>query len=553
MQLLPSIDDLKAKIRFEDETGHIWLAEQRMLLLHSSSFGALRSELITSLGLDRARGVLQRMGCASGKVDAQLARKFRPGMTDLEAFIVGPQLHALEGIVRVEPVKLEVDVAAGKHYGEFYWDNSFEATEHIRTLGVHTEPVCWNQIGYASGYTSEFMGKPILYKEVECVGCGDKRCRIIGKPIDEWEDGDELAAYYSPVSMAETLYTLKDEVRNLRYSIAEQSQPSDIVGDSAAIKDSLHLLKKAAECDVTVLMLGETGVGKEAFSRALHKMGPRNNGPFIAINCAALPKELVEAELFGVEKGAFTGAEKSRPGRFERAHGGTLFLDEVGELTEKAQAKLLRVLQTGEFDRVGDVATRKVDVRLVAATNADLEKMVAEGKFRADLYYRLNVFPVAIPPLRERMDDMPGLIKKFIGKYSAQYSKRIAGVTDMTLNWFMQYSWPGNIRELENAIERGVILAQNDGMIDTAHLFAKLEPSECNGSSSINHNGGLVNADQSDNQLLLELIDGSTSFDRMEEKILKAALEKTKGNVSAAARLLHMGDAQLRYRLRKYG
>lgn len=548
----PSIQDLKDKILFEEEKGCIWLGEHRMLLLHTSTFGALRSELISSLGFERAKGMLMRMGYASGMSDARLARKIRPDVTEEEAFAVGPQLHGLEGVVKVEPVKLEIDMAGGHYYGEFNWYHSVEADEHVKALGLHDGPVCWNQIGYASGYTSEFMRRPIFYKEVECVGKGDRHCRIIGRPLDQWEDGKELALYYSQESIAETLYSLSDEVANLRSSLSEAVQPEQIIGRSPLIKQALQLLRTAANSDVTVLMLGETGVGKEVFSNALHQMSPRHDRPFVAVNCAALPKDLIEAELFGVEQGAYTGAEKPRPGRFERAHGGVLFLDEVGELTERAQAKLLRVLQTGEVDRVGSVATRKVDVRLVAATNSDLEKMIKDGRFRADLYYRLNVFPVHIPPLRERLEDLQGLVKKFIGRYNTKYGKQVPGLTDRAMEWFRSYGWPGNIRELENVLERGVLLAPSGCLIDTSHLFAQLEPSETSAGSRIAAEGGLVPASECTRRTFQDLVKQDFSLDDLESELMKMALQESKGNVSAAARLLKLGDAQFRYRMKKY-
>ncbi|HHJ36200.1 MAG TPA: sigma-54-dependent Fis family transcriptional regulator [Gammaproteobacteria bacterium] len=549
---LPSFNDLKNEIHFDEDGGHIWLGEHRMLLLHSSTFGAMRSQLIKELGFDRAKGMLLRMGCASGKVDAQFAKKIRPDVDLEEAFLVGPQLHALEGIVRVEPIKLEIDIANGHYYGEFYWDNSFEAEEHVRAMGLHTEPVCWNQIGYACGYTSDFMGIPILYKEVECVGCGDKRCRIVGKPVDQWDDIKEIESYSSQESIAEMIYSLKDEVSHLRSSIANQTQVEEIIGESPTMKDALRLLHTAADCDVTVLMLGETGVGKEIFSQALHKISKRSQKPFVAVNCAALPKDLVEAELFGVEKGAFTGADKSRPGRFERAHGGILFLDELGELSSEAQAKLLRILQTGEFDRVGDTATRKVDVRIIAATNSDLEAKVQEGGFRADLYYRLNVFPVTIPPLRDRTEDLPGLIKKFLGRYNVKYSKQVAGVTNLAMEWFKRYAWPGNIRELENVIERGVLMTNTGNLIDTEHLIARLEPEHSIVGSGINTQGNIVGAEESSVDTIESLVNSGMAFDDLEKQILIVALSNTNGNVAEAARALKMGDAQLRYRMKKY-
>jgi two-component system response regulator HydG len=195
------------------------------------------------------------------------------------------------------------------------------------------------------------------------------------------------------------------------------------------------------------------------------------NIPLIAVNCAALPEQLIESELFGVEKGAFTGAQQSRPGRFERAHGGTLFLDEIGELSASAQVKLLRVLQEGELERIGDTRTRKVDVRVVAATNVDLKQAVEEGRFRRDLYYRLNVYPVTIPPLRDRKEDIALLAQRFLEKYLVRHSKKVLGITDQAMHALKQYSWPGNVRELENVIERGVILAPAGGRIDLADLF----------------------------------------------------------------------------------
>lgn len=551
----PSTIDLMDNIRFDADSGRIWLNEQRMLLLHASSFGALRNELIESLGIERAKGVLLRMGGASGRADSKLARIIRSEATDEEAFVVGPQLHTLEGVVHVTPIVFDFDIVAGKFYGEFYWDNSFEAAEHVRLMGLHSEPVCWNQIGYACGYTSEFMRTPVLFKEIECVGKGDKRCKIIGKPKSEWEDGEEMAAHFSRESIAETMYTLSDEVFQLRSSLKEKESVSaaGIVGWSGALKSALNLVQVAAGYDVPVLFLGETGTGKDVLSQYLHKLSARENKAFIAVSCAALPKDLVESELFGVEKGAYTGAEKSRAGRFERAHGGTLFLDEIGELPEGVQAKLLRVLQSGEIDRVGCTSTRKVDVRIIAATNVDLEKRVEEGTFRADLLYRLKVFPVHVPPLRERKEDIPALTRRFIDKYNTKYSKQLLGVTDKVMDVFEKYSWPGNVRELENIIERGVILSQDNANIDTSLLFSNMQVS-MEGSA---HTGLTADGRISDEQVvnidpLSQLLEDGLSFEDLEQQVLRAAIAKTKGNVSAAARLLNLGDAQLRYRLKKH-
>ena len=413
-------EDLRARVHFCAETGQIWLHEHRMLLVHAEAQATLRKELIDTLGMERARGLLTRMGYASGVRDAELARTRAEDSSDLEAFMTGPQLHTLEGIVRVTPIKLELNRHSGQFYAEFLWEHSWEGQWHRHHYGIHSEPVCWTQIGYACGYTSAFMGRTILYKEVECTGMGHNNCRIVGKPAEEWDDAAEQMRYFNGESIADQLIDLQTQVVQLRSSIGDRDQmPEDVTGASPGFRAAYELLKQAAGSHISVLLRGETGVGKEVFARSLHEMSPRSGKSFVAVNCAAIPHELVESELFGVEKGAFTGALVSRPGRFERADGGTLFLDEIGDLPASAQAKLLRVLQEGEIERLGDQKTRKINVRVVAATNANLQQLVKEGRFRSDLFYRLNAFQIVIPPLRERKQDIPLLAKHFLAKHSA--------------------------------------------------------------------------------------------------------------------------------------
>ena len=239
---------------------------------------------------------------------------------------------------------------------------------------------------------------------------------------------------------------------------AGQQDFEDIVGTSAALKGVLHQVEVVAPTESTVLILGETGTGKELIARAIHTISSRSRRPFVKLNCAAIPSGLLESELFGHEKGAFTGAVAQRIGRFELAHGGTLFLDEVGDIPLELQSKLLRVLQEQEFERLGNTRTIRVDVRLVAATNRDLAQMVAEKQFREDLYFRLNVFPIRIPPLRERAGDIPLLVRHFVDRYAERMNKRIETIPEEAMAALCRHAWPGNIRELQNFIERAVIL-----------------------------------------------------------------------------------------------
>ncbi|MEJ2466934.1 MAG: sigma 54-interacting transcriptional regulator [Candidatus Thiodiazotropha sp.] len=550
--------NLPSEFKLSLNEGRILLSDQRMIMLHIGAMGSLRKELIETLGIERARGLLTRMGYASGVRDAQLSRKLMPDASDEELMMMGPRLHMLEGIVKVSPIKIDIDIANGKYFGDLIWEHSYEADVHLEQFGVHTESVCWTQIGYATGYTTEIVGRFILYREPECCGMGDRHCRNVGKPIEEWDgDVEEDLRYFNPDHIADQLLKLQEEVAHLRYSLDEETAPGDMVGSTPPFLRTCEMLKKAGESNVTVLLLGETGVGKEMFARALHSISSRADRNFVAINCSAIPEALIESELFGVEKGAYTGAQHSRPGRFERAHGGTLFLDEVGELSPAAQAKLLRVLQEGEFERIGDSRTRKVNVRLVAATNVDLQQAVDAGRFRADLYYRLNIFPIVIPSLRERQDDIPALVNRFLEKYTALHGKRITGISERALRALKNYDWPGNIRELENMIERGVIIAANDTQIDIPHLFPSVNIEQSSATpppaSQVAESIAIQQSPAPGLDRMLDLLlDQNIPLATLEKNLLDRAVNRARGNLSFAGRMLGLTRPQIAYRLKKY-
>jgi DNA-binding NtrC family response regulator/predicted hydrocarbon binding protein len=550
---LGEVLELPIPLQLQLQPGHITLEQHRMVLLHADAMATIRKELIDTLGEERARGLLTRMGYASGKRDAELTRRQLPEASDEELLSMGPLLHSVEGSVKVSPIRLSIDIAGGNYMGEFLWEDSYESEMHRDCFGMHTEPVCWQQIGYACGYTSAIMGKDIFYREVSCTGRGDSHCRILGKPVEDWEDIEEDLKYFKPDRVADQIIQLQQEVEHLRYSLDDADSLEGMVGESESYKQTCNLLRKAADSLVTVLLLGETGVGKEMFARALHGISPRAKNNFVAINCAAIPEDLLESELFGVEKGAFTGAQQSRPGRFERAHGGTLFLDEVGELSAAAQAKLLRVLQEGEFERVGDTRTRKVDVRLVAATNVELQKAVDEGKFRADLFYRLNIYPVIIPPLRQRREDIALLAKFFLDKYTARHGRRTTGISRDAIAALNDYNWPGNIRELENMIERGVILSGNDTPISRDLLFPRLEINTSQAPTASATTAAAPLPERSMDNFVEDMLDNSTSLDEIESRLMQTAVERSNGNLSSAARMLGLTRPQLAYRLKKQG
>ncbi len=553
---LPGIADLLSSLRFSPKEGRIWLDVEPVSLIYLSTMAAMQGELIEMLGEREARGLLTRLGYAAGARNAALSRKLRSQQILQDAFLVGPQVHAMQGIAAMQPMLLEADVSTGHFYGEVKFSGSFEADARLSDGKTSDSGVCWVQIGVASGFTSAFMGRPVLFKEVECRATGSEYCRMIGKTLNDWEK-DEIS---------EELQALQPHLFANRprkawpsghsSTAAEKDNLIDtsghVVGASPAFVATCHMIQKVADTSATVLFLGETGVGKEIFAQTLHHISKRHEQPLVTINCAAIPDGLIEAELFGVEKGAFTGATQSRPGRFERAHGGTLFLDEVGTLTMAAQIKLLRAIQEKEIERVGDTITRQVDVRLIAATNEDIKTAVKEGRFREDLLYRLNVFPISIPPLRERREDIPLLMELFVQRFTHMHQKHITGFTEQAVDALFQYDYPGNIRELENMIERAVIMADEHQPISVDDLFASqdflaLAMLKVDGSGTLTRDANTA----PEPDLLADIVTRGVPMSEFEGGLIDEAIKRANGNIAKAARMLGLKRTYLDYRLKK--
>lgn len=583
---MPDISDLSERIKFAPDKGHIWFDKRRMFLLHSRAFGALRQNMIENTGEDTARAILMRAGYTAGSVDAEMASQVRKDDDLFDVFSVGPQMHALLGVTLAECVDFDVDVSKGKFFSEYIWHDSIEDDAHLRFFDIGPDPVCWFQIGYASGFSSVFIGRQIIYREVECRAQGYKQCRIIGKTIEDWDDASNEMAILQPhlqnFDKSAHRDTGTDTPRVETQSLSNRkavmplngkgpvvSADENFIGVSPGFQIAFNKIRKVAKTDATVLFLGDSGVGKEIFAKKLHKISHRSDKPFVAVNCAAIPEDLIEAELFGVEKGAYTGAVASRKGRFERADGGTLFLDEIGTLSLSAQGKLLRALQEKEFERVGDEQTRTVNTRVVAATNQNLLDDVKAGNFREDLYYRLNVFPVNIPPLASRRPDIPLLIDHFFKHFSDIHGRTPTGFTERAIHALFTYDWPGNIREMENMIERAVILVDPGMPIDIQHLFTSDEKIDTY-MMTVRNNGQLDKINPEDdimrteeagkpalekpwdmNDVLSTIINSEISLEELEGEILKKAVDEAGGNLSKAARLLNITRPQLAYRLKK--
>ncbi len=406
---------------------------------------------------------------------------------------------------------------------------------------VSEEPQFLDRTGVRKGLRKEdisFFCVPIKL-ENETIGALSAT-RLFAEDISFGEDVRLLRIIASMISQAvrlrraahEERQRLLEESERLRAELKERFRPSNIIGRSKAMQAVYDLIAQVAKSDTTVLLRGESGVGKELVAHAIHYNSRRADKPFVKVSSAALPETIIESELFGHEKGSFTGAIAQRRGRFELASGGTLFLDEIGDLSPATQIRLLRVLQEKEFERVGGTETIKTDVRIIAATNRDLETLIEEGRFRQDLYYRLNVFPIHVPPLRDRKTDIMLLADHFVEKYSRAHGKNVRRISTPAIDMLMSYHWPGNVRELENCIERAVLLSA-DEVIHGHHLPPTLQTAEATGT--------------------VPPSDLQAALDGVEREMILDALKSSRGNMAKAARGLGISERLMGLRIRKHG
>jgi DNA-binding NtrC family response regulator len=439
------------------------------------------------------------------------------------------------------PLASEPSVGGPEPFVEQIWKDSFEAEQHLIHMGRCEEPVCWQQCGFASGYLSYANEREIFCMEVRCRGRGDAVCHMVCRPRAEW--GEAFApqlAYYDTSTLDAALEAAARKLKQAEQKLRAHEQrltpyraeveATGLTVKSQAMEKVLELARRVASVDTTVLISGESGVGKERIARFVHDQSERAGRAFVAINCGALPEPLLESELFGHIRGAFTGATQDRPGLFEAAAGGTLFLDEIGEVSPAMQVKLLRVLQEREIRRVGENRNRPVDVRVLAATNRNLADEVKVGRFRQDLYYRLRVIELAIPPLRERRDDILPLARLFLAGSAKKTRTRITSFTPAAGAQLQRYAWPGNVRELENAIERAVVLASGP-RIDVDDLPAEIVEATT---------AAWIPGD-------------ARSLADVEKSYILAVVKAHDGNRAQAAAQLKIGVATLYRKLAEYG
>ena len=536
-------DDLDHKelLELDPDGGVIRFAGQRALLIDAVAMGLLRKYLVENFGLTAARTVLTQFGFAHGWRMAEAMHTEFTWESDDEWQRAGTRIHTLEGLFRVEsggagPLSKEGSMVVA----------SYEAEQHLLHFGRSDAPVCWTICGLTSGYLSRIAGTETFVLEDRCMGKGDAACQLFGRSREEW--GDERAeelCFFEPTRLKECLdvslqrvtKTLKAAERKLQghrralVRVAPDVQePLGIVAKGATMRQLVDLARRVAKVDSTVLITGESGSGKERIARLVHEESTRAAGPFIAVNCGAITETLLESELFGHARGAFTGATQDRPGLFEAANGGTLLLDEVGEVSPAMQVKLLRALQEREIRRVGENKSRRIDVRVVAATNRDLAHGVAGGAFRQDLYYRLKVVELHVPPLRERRDDILPLARVLLADAALRMKRKIEGLVPEAADQLLRYAWPGNVRELENTMERAVALARGSRVV--------LEdlPDEVRHTLSVPTANGAVRP-----------------LRDIEKDYIIAALALNDGNQTHTAEQLEIGGATLYRKLKSYG
>ena len=541
--------DLREMLDFEPKGGIIRFAGDRAVLFNTVALGLLRRELVETLGLLTARGILTRFGYAHGWRTAEALRQQFEWDSEHEWQLAGGRVHQLQGFLLYEPVPREPGDATPKALAQAIWRDSYEAQEHLIHLGPSLEPVCWTLAGFASGYLSCVHGRRILCFEEKCVAKGDAYCLMVGRPEEEWKNCPASdRRFFDRMCLDEALNDVTEKLKSAEQQLAarkrqlarvkvEEPAPG-IVAQSERMQRVLEEARRVSRVDSTVLITGESGVGKEAIARFIHDESTRASKPFVAINCAAVPESLIESELFGHVRGAFTGATQDRVGLFESANGGTLLLDEIGDLPMPVQVKLLRVLQEREFRRVGENRNRHVDVRVLAATLRDLPGEVAAGRFRNDLYYRLRVIEIRIPPLRERRDDILPIARQVLADTALRMKLPVIGFTPAAADQMLRWGWPGNVRELQNVVERALVLARGN-RIEVEDL-----PDEVRHSSPATGAPGVAGG--------AAVTGAPRTLAEVERAHILSVVDSMDGNRTKAAALLGIGPATLFRKLKEY-
>ncbi|UCD64249.1 MAG: sigma-54-dependent Fis family transcriptional regulator [Candidatus Zixiibacteriota bacterium] len=534
-------EDLELDELVEISKGNINLHGRRLVLHSINAFAQFREDILSMLGWDHARRLFTRFGFFCGQADAAaLQRIFRwDNMSDwLRA---GARMHELMGIVHATINEMRVDEVSGKLYLECTWRDSAEAEEHLMEIGPGNSTVCWKLTGYASGFATYCLGKSVYFLERSCRGKGDQVCQAVGMDGDSW--GEEIGPhlpFFEAEDIKGTVENLTGQLRMKTEELEKHRQRIDLLQYNLAssfveirskkMQEVLDLSGRVAHFDTSVLITGETGVGKEVLARYIHDASHRSKGLFVPVNCAALPETLLESELFGHKSGSFTGAVRDRIGLFEEASQGTIFLDEIGDISLTTQLKILRVLQEKEVLRIGENRPRKIDVRVIAATNQNLEKAVSDGRFREDLLYRLRVIEIEMPPLRTRPEDILPLARSLIKKIAKKLKLRRLRLDATCADILLAYPWPGNVRELENILERAAVLSR-EGIILPEHL----PPQVVNQASLHAPHGGLYEGTLNDVEL----------------KYIQQVLEDVNGNRTMAAKKLGISAATLWRKLKE--
>ena len=527
--------DLKLEEIIDFSQGGIHLHGRRLVMHSIHAFAQLRKDLMETIGPEQTQHTFTRFGYYWGQADAAAMKRIFKWDNLEEWLKAGPQMHSLQGVTKSVIKSLEIDQQTGRFRMDVVWRDSGEVDEHLLAFGKSENPICWMLVGYASGYATFCLGKNIYFIEQKCRAKGDHICTAIGKDEESW--GKEIHPYLKyfqkTESIQQEILSLSKELKSKTRELAKQrkrleefentSQQSFAEVHSKSFQRVLELASRAAPFDTSILITGESGSGKEVLARYIHKLSARADKLFLGINCGALPVTLLESELFGHKAGSFTGATSDRIGIFEQAQGGTIFLDEIGDISLSMQVKLLRVLQEREIVRVGESKPRKINVRIITATNRNLPQAIRDGKFREDLYYRLGVIEVHVPPLRERTEDILPLARYFIKQLSQKLKMPDLRLEATCVDYLTGYSWPGNVRELENAIERAAVLSQK-GVI-----LPELLPS------------AIIHSDSARSQKTTAV----RSLADVEKDHIQAVLKMTNNNRARAAEILGISTTTL--------